>query len=58
MLPQHKLLRGAAGFLGAGLFFCTATAVLANTEQQEERHFLVKEHPVVIIDNIVSGRIK
>jgi DUF4097 and DUF4098 domain-containing protein YvlB len=58
MLPQHTLLRGVIfSVLGAGLFLCTA-AVRATTEQQEEHHFTVKDHPVVIINNIVNGRIE
>jgi DUF4097 and DUF4098 domain-containing protein YvlB len=58
MLPQQKMVRGAFSVLGAGLFFCASAALAANTEQQEERHFTVKDRPVVIIDNIVNGRIE
>jgi DUF4097 and DUF4098 domain-containing protein YvlB len=58
MLPQQNLLRGAIFFvLGVGLFLC-AGVVRATTEQQEEHHFTVKDHPVVIINNIVNGRIE
>jgi DUF4097 and DUF4098 domain-containing protein YvlB len=57
MLPQHKIVRDFV--IGAGLLFCAATAAIAATaEQQEEHHFTVKDHPVVIIDNIVNGRIE
>jgi len=59
MLPQQKIVRGVICVLGAGVFFCAAaSAIAAATEQQEERHFAVKDHPVVIIDNIVNGRIE
>ncbi|HXX13526.1 MAG TPA: DUF4097 family beta strand repeat-containing protein [Candidatus Eremiobacteraceae bacterium] len=56
MLPQHKFVLGV---LSAGLFFGAASlAIAATTEQQEEHHFIVKDRPVVIIDNIVNGRIE
>src|SRR5208282_2194086 len=58
MLPQQKMVRGAFSVLGAGLFFCASAVLAGNTEQQEERHFTVKDRPVVIIDNIVNGRIE
>ncbi|HTZ48003.1 MAG TPA: DUF4097 family beta strand repeat-containing protein [Verrucomicrobiae bacterium] len=59
MFPQYNLLRGVVfSVFGAGLFLCTAAAVRATTEQQEEHHFTVKDHPVVIINNIVNGRIE
>jgi DUF4097 and DUF4098 domain-containing protein YvlB len=56
MLPQHKFVLGV---LSAALFFGAASlAIAATTEQQEEHHFIVKDRPVVIIDNIVNGRIE
>jgi DUF4097 and DUF4098 domain-containing protein YvlB len=56
MLPQRKLILGV---LSAGLLFGAASlGVAATTEQQEEHHFTVKDRPVVIIDNIVNGRIE
>ncbi|MGB9468443.1 MAG: DUF4097 family beta strand repeat-containing protein [Candidatus Acidiferrum sp.] len=59
MFPQQKIVRGVSHILGAGLFFCAVTAALAaTTEQQEEHHFTVKDHPIVIINNIVNGRIE
>jgi DUF4097 and DUF4098 domain-containing protein YvlB len=59
MLPQQKTVRDLLSILGAGLFLCVAApAIAATTEQQEERHFTVKDHPVVIINNIVNGRIE
>jgi len=60
MGPRKKtMIQGALSVLGAGLFFCVAPAALAGaTEQQEELHFAVKDRPVVILDNIVNGRIE
>src|SRR5215469_8549011 len=43
--------------LGPAVFLCAASvAFAANTDQ--ERHFTVKDRPVVILDNIVNGRIE
>ena len=59
MLPQQKMVRSLLSVLGAGLILCVAApAIAATTEQQEERHFTVKDRPVVIINNIVNGRIE
>ena len=44
--------------VGSAVFFCAATVVLAGTTEQQERHFAVKDKPVVILDNIVNGRIE
>jgi DUF4097 and DUF4098 domain-containing protein YvlB len=56
MLPRQNVL---VGVLSAGLFLLAASVALAGTtEQQEEHHFTVKDHPVVIINNIVNGRIE
>jgi DUF4097 and DUF4098 domain-containing protein YvlB len=45
--------------VGSSLFcFAAAAAQTPATEKQEEHHFTVKDHPVVIIDNIVNGRIE
>jgi DUF4097 and DUF4098 domain-containing protein YvlB len=59
MLPQQNIVRGLLSVLGAGLFlYAGAPTVAGTTEQQEERHFTVKERPVVVINNIVNGRIE
>jgi len=58
MLAHHKRVHFVLSVLGAGLFCFAAAATAATTEQQEEHHFTVKDHPVVIIDNIVNGRIE
>jgi DUF4097 and DUF4098 domain-containing protein YvlB len=58
MRRQRKNIYCAAiSSLGAGLLFCVAAAAVPTTERQE-RHFTVKDHPVVIINNIVNGRIE
>jgi DUF4097 and DUF4098 domain-containing protein YvlB len=44
--------------VGTAVFFCAATVALAGTTEQQERHFAVKDKPVVILDNIVNGRIE
>ena len=58
MLPQQKMVHGVLGVLGAALFFCAVTTNLAAANDQQERHFTVKDRPVVIINNIVNGRIE
>ena len=58
MLAQQKMLRVISGVLSTGLFACTASVALAATNEQQERHFAVKDRPVVIINNIVNGRIE
>lgn len=44
--------------VGTAVFFCAATVALAGTTEQQERHFAVKDKPVVMLDNIVNGRIE
>jgi DUF4097 and DUF4098 domain-containing protein YvlB len=58
MLPAHKSVHVLLSVLAAGLFFCAAAAALPATNEQQERHFIVKDRPVVIINNIVNGRIE
>jgi hypothetical protein len=58
MLPQQKMFRAVSGVLSVGLFACAASVALASTTQQQERHFAVKDRPVVVINNIVNGRIE
>jgi hypothetical protein len=50
--------RAVLSSLGMGLLLCTATAALAATTQHQERHFTVKGRPVVVLNNIVNGRIE
>jgi DUF4097 and DUF4098 domain-containing protein YvlB len=52
---KHTILLGA---FSAGLLFCEALPALATTPEHQERHFAVKGHPVVVLQNIVNGRIE
>jgi DUF4097 and DUF4098 domain-containing protein YvlB len=58
MLPRQKMVRAVSGVLSASLLACAASVALAATNEQQERHFAVKDRPVVIINNIVNGRIE
>jgi DUF4097 and DUF4098 domain-containing protein YvlB len=58
MLLQKRIPYSLQGVLGAGLFLCLATATLAHPTEEQERHFAVKDRPVVSIENIVNGRIE
>jgi len=51
---NHTTLRAASTVV----FLCAASAAFAGTTEQQERHFPVRERPVVILDNIVNGRIE
>lgn len=51
---NRRLLQAA----GSVVFLCAASAAFAGTTDQQERHFTVKERPVVILNNIVNGRIE
>jgi DUF4097 and DUF4098 domain-containing protein YvlB len=44
--------------LGSAVFLCAASVAFAANSDQQERHFTVKDRPVVILDNIVNGRIE
>jgi DUF4097 and DUF4098 domain-containing protein YvlB len=44
--------------VGTAVFLCASSAALAGTTEQQERHFTVKDRPMVILDNIVNGRIE
>ncbi len=51
--PRHSLAVWSAGLL----LFVASTAIAASPEHQERR-FAVKGHPVVMLQNIVNGRIE
>ena len=56
MLPRAKMVHY---IVTAGLLFCAAASIaVAGNNDQQERHFKVKDRPVVIINNIVNGRIE
>jgi DUF4097 and DUF4098 domain-containing protein YvlB len=44
--------------VGTAVFLCATSTAFAATADQQERHFTVREKPVVILDNIVNGRIE
>lgn len=44
--------------LGSAIFLSAASLTFAANTDQQERHFTVKDRPVVILDNIVNGRIE
>jgi len=56
--PDKVVDRSMLFAVGTALFLCAASVALAGTDEQQERHFKVKDRPVVILDNIVNGRIE
>jgi hypothetical protein len=50
--------RSVVTALGAGLFLCAGSLAVARPPEQQERHFKVKERPLVVLQNIVNGRIE
>src|SRR5262250_3880574 len=55
---RHFTERGVVTVLGAGLLLGSGGISLAATPEQQERHFKVKERPLVVLQNIVDGRIE
>src|ERR1700751_3762278 len=43
---------------GAGLFLFAASTAIAAAPEHQERHFTVQGHPVVVLQNVVNGRIE
>ena len=43
---------------GFGLLLFAASTAIAASPEHQERHFTVKGHPVVVLQNIVNGRIE
>jgi DUF4097 and DUF4098 domain-containing protein YvlB len=58
MLQVRKLDWIAVGIFGAGLLFCASVPASATTPEHQERHFTVKQRPLVVLQNIVNGRIE
>jgi DUF4097 and DUF4098 domain-containing protein YvlB len=60
MFPQVKSNhRTMLHVVGTTVFLCAGSvAFAAGTMEQQERHFTVRERPVVVLDNIVNGRIE
>ena len=44
--------------LSVGLLVCVAAPVWGGGPEHQERHFAVKDHPFVVLQNIVNGRIE
>ncbi len=44
--------------LGVGLLVCAAAPIWGASPEHQERHFTVKDHPFVVLQNIVNGRIE
>ncbi|MDP9148202.1 MAG: hypothetical protein M3N22_11130, partial [Acidobacteriota bacterium] len=55
MLPRNRQLSLIAG---TAALFCASVPAFAATTDHQERHFTVKDHPVVVLQNIVNGRIE
>ena len=58
MFEPKTIERNFLGFLGAGLLFCAAAPALSAKTERQEQHFAVKERPLVVLQNIVNGRIE
>lgn len=56
--PFERTNRGMLLAVGSMLFLSAAPMAFAGNTDQQERHFKVKDRPVVILDNIVNGRIE
>ena len=54
----HFTERGVVTVLGAGLLLGSGCISLAAIPEQQERHFKVKDRPLVVLQNIVDGRIE
>jgi DUF4097 and DUF4098 domain-containing protein YvlB len=50
--------RRVLGLLGPGLLFIAASPLLASPPEHKDSHFTVKNRPVVVLQNIVDGRIE
>ena len=57
MQPTTKHRQSLSVWSAGLLLFAASTAIAASPEHQE-RHFAVKGHPVVVLQNIVNGRIE
>jgi DUF4097 and DUF4098 domain-containing protein YvlB len=57
MTPWKISERGILSAVGVGVLLCSGAGASADPGQQE-RHFIVKNRPVVVLENIVNGRIE
>jgi DUF4097 and DUF4098 domain-containing protein YvlB len=58
MLQQMFRNRQFSFLAGTGVLLCASVSAFAATPDHQERHFTVKDHPVVVLQNIVNGRIE
>lgn len=58
MWQRNWTERSVVTVLGTGLLLCVGGVTLASPPEQQERHFKVKERPLVVLQNIVDGRIE
>src|SRR5215471_17218979 len=58
MRQGKKSERNVLVMAGAGLLLWAGAPLMGATPGSQERHFNVKAHPVVILQNIVNGRIE
>jgi DUF4097 and DUF4098 domain-containing protein YvlB len=56
--PFERTNRGMLLAVGSMFFLGAAPMAFAGNTDQQERHFKVKDRPVVVLDNIVNGRIE
>ena len=54
MLSERKLLTA----FGAGVLLCAAVPAWAGSPEQQENHYTVKGRPMIVLQNIVNGRIE
>lgn len=54
----HFTERSVITALGAGLLLCSGCVTLAAAPEEQEKHFKVQDRPLVVLQNIVDGRIE
>ena len=57
-MQPHAIRRIAFTVLTTGLLVCAAAPVWGGSPEHQERHFAVKARPLVVLQNIVNGRIE
>jgi DUF4097 and DUF4098 domain-containing protein YvlB len=58
IIPWTVKERSVVSAICAGLLLCTVASARAAGPEEQERHFAVKGKPVVVLQNIVNGRIE
>ena len=54
----HFTERGVVTVLGAGLLLCSGCISLAATPEQQEKHFKVKDRPLVVLQTSSKAALK